>query len=204
MATSEHRPERTCAGCRKKDSPKELVRVLLDDGGALVPDVAGGGFGRGAWLHPRPDCLLKAAPGGLSRSFRAPVKTSAGELARLLKTAAERRSQGLLVAARRAGKLAVGSSAVEEVLTTGSAWLVIVARDARAAAASTAVERAIAEGRAVAWSTKHELGKMLGRDEVGVAALLDEGLASALRSSLTMASLAEPHGATAVPATEVS
>src|SRR5688572_27066523 len=121
MVASQQRPERTCVGCRRKDRPDELVRVLRDDTGSLVPDVAGGGFGRGAWLHPRPDCLLKAAPRGLSRSFRAPVNTSASELARLLRSAAERRSQGLFAAAQRAGKLAVGSSAVEEALQRGRA-----------------------------------------------------------------------------------
>jgi len=180
------------------------VRVLRDDTGALVPDVAGGGFGRGAWLHPRPDCLLKAVPRGLSRSFRAPVETSAAELARLLRSAAERRSQGLIAAAWRAGKLAVGSSAVEEALAKGGARLLIVATDARAAVASAAVEQAIVQGRALAWATKERLGQAVGRREVGVAAVLDEGLASALRFSLTMTSLRDPYEAKHVPATEVS
>jgi predicted RNA-binding protein YlxR (DUF448 family) len=203
MVESQHRSERTCAGCRKKDGPDALVRVLLDDAGNLVPDVAGGGFGRGAWLHPRPDCLLKAAPRGFSRSFRAPVNTGAAELARLLRNAAERRMKGLIMAAQRASKLAVGSSAVDEALARGAVRLLIVATDARAAATGAAVEQAVAQGRAVAWGTKAGLGQLLGRGDVGVAAVVDEGLAYALRFSVTMASLAEPHDRRSVPATEV-
>ena len=50
-------PTRTCIGCRRTDSPDRMVR-LVADGGRVVP---GAGLpGRGAWIHPDPDCLTAA------------------------------------------------------------------------------------------------------------------------------------------------
>ncbi len=57
-------PVRTCVGCRARDSRSSLLRVVLvtDAAGspALVPDEAARLPGRGAWLHPDPDCLALA------------------------------------------------------------------------------------------------------------------------------------------------
>ncbi|GAA1358018.1 MULTISPECIES: YlxR family protein [Actinomycetes] len=52
-------PLRTCIGCRARTSPSELLRVVAVDG-AVVPDARRRLFGRGAWLHPDPDCLRAA------------------------------------------------------------------------------------------------------------------------------------------------
>ncbi|MCL2090568.1 MAG: YlxR family protein [Micrococcales bacterium] len=57
-------PVRTCVGCRARDSRSSLLRVVLviDATGSpvLVPDEAARLPGRGAWLHPDPDCLALA------------------------------------------------------------------------------------------------------------------------------------------------
>ena len=59
-----HFPVRSCIGCRKKENPSELIRVVLIDG-KLIPDIKGGAPGRGAWLHK------KCAEGAISRgAFR--------------------------------------------------------------------------------------------------------------------------------------
>lgn len=66
-----HVPERTCVGCRTTAARSVLIRIVarwLDDEGsgsssgssvALVaePDVRRRLRGRGAWLHPTPECL---------------------------------------------------------------------------------------------------------------------------------------------------
>lgn len=55
-------PVRTCIGCRERAAKRELLRVTLgaDDGAAVVPDPDGTAPGRGAHLHPTPECLTLA------------------------------------------------------------------------------------------------------------------------------------------------
>ncbi|WP_448609652.1 YlxR family protein [Geodermatophilus sp. URMC 60] len=52
-------PVRTCVGCRKRAPVTELLRVVARDG-ALVPDSRRRLPGRGASLHPTPECLHAA------------------------------------------------------------------------------------------------------------------------------------------------
>ena len=85
-------PVRTCVGCRQRAAKADLVRVVLDERRAdreVVPDPRGRLPGRGAYLHPTPDCLqlalrrraftraLRAEPGFSS----APVEEYVRELA---------------------------------------------------------------------------------------------------------------------------
>ncbi|RPE32381.1 hypothetical protein EDD38_0637 [Kitasatospora cineracea] len=49
-------PERTCVGCRKRAAKHELLRVVAG-GDECVPDPRGTLPGRGAYLHPDPNCL---------------------------------------------------------------------------------------------------------------------------------------------------
>jgi uncharacterized protein len=184
--------ERTCAGCRKQAAPEQLLRVVRGPDGQIVPDLAQGAFGRGAWVHADARCLARAAPRGLAASFRAPVATSAGELHALLLAAADQRIWGLIGLARRAGKLALGTTAVEQALKNQAAELLLVATDARAATASAWLEPEVRRGRAAAYGTKAELGAALGREEVGAVAVLDPGLARLLSAALAVRALPEP------------
>ena len=56
-----HVPERTCVGCRTKAPRSVLIRIVatrLDDGTFVAEaDLRLRCPGRGAWLHPSPDCL---------------------------------------------------------------------------------------------------------------------------------------------------
>lgn len=54
---------RTCVGCRRQAARHELLRVVAVDEGTgpeLVPDPQRRLPGRGANLHPTPDCLALA------------------------------------------------------------------------------------------------------------------------------------------------
>ena len=53
------RPVRTCVGCRRRDVADGLLRVVAVDG-VLTPDLRRRLPGRGAWLHPAPECLDRA------------------------------------------------------------------------------------------------------------------------------------------------
>lgn len=56
---SEAVPVRMCVGCRQRTSVGELLRVVAVDG-RLAVDERRRLPGRGAWLHPSPECLAKA------------------------------------------------------------------------------------------------------------------------------------------------
>jgi ribosomal protein L7Ae-like RNA K-turn-binding protein len=127
---------------------------------------------------------------GVTKSLGSSIEVP--ELYALLVGAAERRAMALVVAARRAGKLAVGSTAVREAINAHAARLLIVATDARAAATTPWVEQAVAAGNTVAWSTKDELGSLLGRQEAGVIAVLDDGLKEALDRAFEVIHMAAP------------
>jgi len=172
------------------------VRLVLGPEGEVVADLGGGAFGRGAWVHPRPECLSAAVPRGLERALRAKIKTTAHALTAQVRLSAERRLFALLSSARRSKNAAVGTTAVKEAAQSDAACLFVVAADARAAAGAPWVERAAASGKAIAFGTKLELGKTLGGlEEVGVVAILDDGLARAIHRAHALATLPEPRSA---------
>ena len=51
-------PVRTCVGCRRKAGKSELVRLVWQQ--SVVVDPAQREPGRGAYLHPGPDCVALA------------------------------------------------------------------------------------------------------------------------------------------------
>lgn len=73
-------PTRTCVGCRNRDGKTALVRIVVCDG-EYLPDPQARMPGRGAYLHPVPECLhLAVRRGALRRALRAPGETSDGRL----------------------------------------------------------------------------------------------------------------------------
>lgn len=176
--TARGKPERTCVGCGQRDDAGSMLRVLVADG-EVAFDLAGGGFGRGAHLHPRPKCI-EGAPRGLAQSFGGPVGLGARELGARLVQACERRVAGLLLAAHRLRDLVPGADAAIEAIGRG-APLVVVAGDAGAIARDAAVVRCIAEGRAIGWSTKEGLGALMGEQSVAVCAVRHAGIADQLK-----------------------
>ncbi|HEX5812233.1 MAG TPA: YlxR family protein [Pseudonocardia sp.] len=65
-------PVRTCVGCRTRGEADDLLRVVAVDG-ILIPDPRRRLPGRGAWLHPVPECLSRAERrSAFPRALRAP------------------------------------------------------------------------------------------------------------------------------------
>jgi predicted RNA-binding protein YlxR (DUF448 family) len=182
---------RTCAGCREVGDPnlQPLVRAVLGPEGQAVPDLSGGGFGRGMWVHPRAACLAKALPRGFSKSMKNSVTTSVSEFASALRAQAERRAFSLIGSAFRARKAAAGSTAVRDAFTAGQVKLVLVATDARAAAETPWVDALVKSGKARAFGSKELLGRVIGRPDTGVIAILDDGITTALVHTLDVAEL---------------
>lgn len=52
-------PVRTCVGCRARASRSALLRVVVRNG-ELVIDERAVMPGRGAWVHPTPECVEAA------------------------------------------------------------------------------------------------------------------------------------------------
>nr|WP_133824980.1 YlxR family protein [Actinomycetospora succinea] len=75
---------RTCIGCRSRASASELLRVVAVDGIA-DPDPRHRKPGRGAWVHPDPDCLNRAERrSAFPRALRVPGPLDTGALHALL------------------------------------------------------------------------------------------------------------------------
>ena len=171
------RTTRTCVGCGLRDEKAAMLRLAVA-GGEIVFNATIQG-GRGAHVHARAECIGRT-PRGLARAFKSNVRVDGADLGRTLAVACERRMVGLLLAALRSRSLAIGSDAARMALT-GGAPLAIVATDAGSIRKSIEVERAIADGRAIAWKTKNELGVLLGGEAVALCAVRHAGIASELK-----------------------
>ncbi len=68
-------PRRQCVACRASVSTGDLLRIAWPVG-AAGPAVGRTLSGRGAWVHPVPDCVGALCPGDLSRAFRRKVTPS--------------------------------------------------------------------------------------------------------------------------------
>jgi len=183
---------RTCVGCRASGSPQDLLRLVVGPDGQVAPDLSGGAFGRGAWVHPRPSCLADAVRGGLSRGLKTKVTTNLEQVTRDLRSAAARRTFSLLQAALRAKKAALGTTALEEAERDGSVELLVLAGDARASAELPAVTRLVAKGRVRLFKTKAELGAAFGRDELALVGLLSPDLSQEVSRMISVSELEEP------------
>ncbi len=183
---------RTCVGCKASGSPQDLVRLVVGPDGEVVADLAGGAFGRGAWVHPRVACLEGAVRGGLSRGLKTKVSSDVNQVTTTLRDAASRRTYSLLRAAERARRTAVGTAALEDAERDGSVELLVLARDAKASAELSAVRRLAERGRVRFFKTKAELGAVFGRDELALVGLLSPDLAKEVSRMISVSELDEP------------
>jgi predicted RNA-binding protein YlxR (DUF448 family) len=168
------------------------VRLVIGPEGQLAPDLAGGAFGRGAWVHARGTCLQAAVRGGLSRGLKQPIRAELPELLAQVRDAAARRGLSLLQAAQRSKLAGLGATAVEEAERDGRVELLVLARDARASAELSPVKRLAAGGRVCLFKTKAELGAAFGRDELGLVALFSPDLSREVSRMISLSELEEP------------
>ena len=67
-------PLRKCTGCQEMKEKKQLVRIERNDEGEYSVGFTGKKPGRGAYVCPNEECLLKAHKSkGLERSFKSAV-----------------------------------------------------------------------------------------------------------------------------------
>ncbi len=56
MSIRKHRPQRTCAACRKVKTKQELIRLARVSDGSIEVDTGGKKAGRGAYLCRAQEC----------------------------------------------------------------------------------------------------------------------------------------------------
>ncbi len=187
--------QRSCMGCRQTDAREALLRfVVAGEPPRLVPDVRRKQPGRGVSVHPRYRCVEAAVrTGAFRRAVGGEDDASAPALAQVAADQYLRRAEGLLLAARRAKLMAMGTESVRDSMTARKAQLLIVAADAEGSRGDLqrAAERL---GRScLVWSTKDGLGRLFGRTTLSVLAILDTGIADALRRALECAAELVPY-----------
>lgn len=168
------------------------MRLVVGPDGEVVADLAGGAFGRGAWVHPRTACLEGAVRGGLSRGLKTKVTSDVKQVTTTLREAATRRTYSLLQAAERARRAALGTAALEDAERDGCVELLVLAKDAKASAELSAVRRLAERGRVRFFKTKTELGAVFGRDELALVGLLSPDLAKEVSRMISVSELDEP------------
>jgi len=189
-----HVPTRTCAGCGADEAARSMVRVVLvvpPDGGpaSVVVDAKGGSFGRGAHVHPSLKCLEGATRRGFARAFKREVRIELPVLLAGLVEAYTKRLDSLLAGGVRGGHVILGSDDVVEAWHGGHVELMVLAADATAAAALGVVRHATGEGKVLVYGDKLRLARTLGRrpgeerEGIGVCAIMDAGLAAAIREA---------------------
>jgi predicted RNA-binding protein YlxR (DUF448 family) len=168
------------------------VRLVVGPDGEVAPDLAGGAFGRGAWVHPRPACVTDAVRGGLSRGLKTKITTEVATVVASLRDAAARRAISLLQAAQRAQLAALGTTALEDAARDESVQLLVLAADARASAELSVVRRLAEAGRVRLFKTKAELGAAFGRDELALVGILSPDLSREVSRMISVSELEEP------------
>jgi len=173
---------RTCAGCREQDAQSALLRFAVrEEAPRLVPDPRRRLPGRGVSVHPRRACIERAVKGGgFARSLRGRLDLDVDELVALVVSRYDSRTAGLVSAAVRTRRVALGADVTKAAIHDGTAALVVFAEDAagrRQELTSMAAERGIP---VMVHGTKQELGRLTGRPELGVMAIQEERIASEL------------------------
>jgi ribosomal protein L7Ae-like RNA K-turn-binding protein len=149
--------------------------------------------GRGASIHPRRACFAAAVKRGAFR--RAWMRDVVVTLDQLVSRAIEqyrRRTEKLLLSARRKNSIAVRIDAVRQAIQMRQAELLVVAEDA-AEYVSSPRERSVQLGRKLMFfGTEESLGRLFGDGATTVVALIDRAIAQELtRAAECMAALAE-------------
>jgi predicted RNA-binding protein YlxR (DUF448 family) len=176
-----------CAGCGQRTDASELVRLVVAQSAPYVAvDLGRKLGGRGVSVHPKRDCVRAAAlRGGLRKALRGIAEVEPESVVRMIVAQYEQRVLGLLSAAVRKRRLALGAEAVRSALQANQGDLLIRAEDSRGRGDELA-RAAVALGCAtVTWGTKASLGGAFKRDELGVLLIMDRGIARAALDCLS-------------------
>ncbi len=174
LSTSQdrHTSRRRCAASGERAPKEGMVRLVVDPGGLIVPDIAERLPGRGIWVSAQRAAVRRAAA---DRRLigRQKVGSPKTDLADEVERQLARSALNWLGLARRAGAVSNGFDSVCRALGRGRVGALVEARDAAADGARRVIARA--EGKpVVTLFDGEELSRALGRDNV-VHIALDSG-----------------------------
>ena len=178
----EHRPVRTCIGCRGEFRKDEVVRVVAGPASVLI-DYREKLPGRGAYVCPNRECLGKAlAKEKLARALRARVRIPVqDDLAAMLASVVRERIRSLVSMASKAGKLAAGFSAVNDALKKGLIEAIVYAEDMSDGTKGKLLHAGADRiTRQATLFMRDELGELFNREFVGVVGIADRQFADAV------------------------
>ena len=67
-------PQRQCMGCRERKNKRDMIRVVRTTEGTVSLDFSGKLNGRGAYVCPQKECLVKARKSrALERCLETPI-----------------------------------------------------------------------------------------------------------------------------------
>ena len=185
---------RLCVGCRRDEARDDLLRFALSpDAPYLSPDPMRRLGGRGVSVHATRACITAAVrKGGFAKALRQSVSLDASALCAAASFMYEQRASSLVLAASRRKKLAIGTDAVREALRAGVVEVLLVAADAEGRRSELEGAAARLDRRCAVMGTKQSLGRLFGRDEVGVLGILDRRMGDeVVRCAAHVADLAE-------------
>lgn len=176
-----HQPERTCIGCRGVFKKGDVVRIVAGPDGMVI-DYREKLPGRAAYVCLKADCIQKAfSKDMLSKSFRQKVRSPDPEAFTALLTASiTEKIISLLFMAAKAGKLAAGYSAVRDGLEKNRVLMLLFAADISDGTrekVSSGMSAALPEATVL---TRDDMGRIVGRELVGVLGIQEKGFADAV------------------------
>jgi hypothetical protein len=174
-------PERTCIGCRSVFKKNEVIRIVAGPA-SLVIDYREKLPGRAAYVCPTKSCIQKAfRKEVIGKALRLKIRIPAAEeFQNMLAAGVEEKIKSLIAISAKADKLAAGYSAVHDGLLKGRVEMLLYARDFSEGTKEKVAGPDAASLRQATIFTRDELGRLLGRELVGVIGILDKGLADAL------------------------
>ncbi len=156
-----------CAGCGARRAADELIRIVDDRQGTLIPDLKGKIPGKAAFVCPERSCIESLSPDQLAHTIAAALADQVRDLLRI---------------AQGGRHLVSGSDRVkiEARRGAGKGWLALIADDASEATASKLMRSLDAHGVATRrLSTTSELGDAVDKTPRSVVLIKDRGLAAA-------------------------
>ena len=163
----------------------EVVRIVAGPKGIVI-DYREKLPGRAAYVCPRQRCIESAlAKDTLKRALRLKVRPpETGAFISNLTAVIRDKIRSLLVISMKAGKLSAGYSAVHDALEKERVQLMLYATDLSEGTRDKVEVHGYRVPRQESLFTREELGVILQRELVGVVAILEEGLAGALRREI--------------------
>lgn len=172
-----HGPERTCVGCKLKQAPQAMLRLVCTPHNEVMVDSSGHAPGRGVHVCYHVLCLQKTLqPARLRAALKAPVITPSFEsIYHSVLVLLDKRLGACLSMAQKAGAVVSGYAALQKALAQKRVLYLVLAEDIVAARAEAYD----------AWCTqyniqyvtlfmKEELGRLIGkpsRSAIGLTTL---------------------------------